>query len=87
MSLSLVGWIEKAATLASVFFFQGVLRNRNGLPQLSRGLAKSASAVVYKAMLYVINSIGGLSKLLNSFTSQSLKNTVLDMWIHGPKFR
>ena len=83
MSLSLVGWIEKAACV----LFKGVLRNQNGLPQLSRDLAKSASAIVYKAMFYVINSIGGLSKLLNSFTSQSLKNNELDIWIHGPKFR
>ena len=85
MSLSLVGWIEKAARSASVFL--GVLRNRNGLPQLSRGLAKSAYAIVYKAMFYVINSIGGLSKLLNNFTSPSLKNTELDIWIHRSKFR
>ena len=36
-------------------------------------LSKSASAIMQKAVFYIINSIGGLSKLLSGFSSHPLE--------------
>ena len=56
-------------------FFQLFL-NRSGLSELSSGLSKSASTKVFVAVIYVINSIGGLSKLPNGLSQTLTKKTV-----------